>query len=164
MAKNPFIPTLNEIRTAPPGKLNGYAVAEAFDQMSKVVKQLNDQIAAIKPTTTAVTQQQTTAPPASSTSSTPMTTAPSFSVITTGANSGATMVVGSGASLNYAGVGTINASSIAGVSVSGTPTPGDVLFVTSATTAAWGPLGMISAIDCMNPASYRGGIDCGSLS
>lgn len=34
---------------------------------------------------------------------------------------------------------------------------GDVTTITLATA------GLISAIDCMNPTSYRGGIDCGSL-
>lgn len=44
-------------------------------------------------------------------------TSPSFSVITSGTNTSAAMVVGSGSSLTYTGTGTITASSVTGLSI-----------------------------------------------
>lgn len=62
----------------------------------------------------------------------------SFSAITSGTNTIATMVVGSGASLSFSGSGVVNANQIYGVSVSSTPPlAGQVLTATSATTAQW---------------------------
>lgn len=166
MANRPFFPTLNAIRSAKRGELDGYHVAEAFDQVSKIVKQLNDQLAAVKPAATAAAATgQAVVTATTSTSSKPASTsAPSFADLISGTNAGAAMVVGAGASLDYTGVGIINASQIAGVVVSGTPSVGYVLIATSPTTAKWSPLGLVTAIDCMDATSIRGGIDCGSLS
>lgn len=166
MANKPFFPTLNRIRSARRGELDGYAVAEAFDQVSKIVKQLNDQIAAVKPaaaTTAATAKAASTATPSTTSSKPTSTTAPSFADLISGTNTGAAMFVGPGASLDYTGVGIINASEIQGVTISGTPSPGFVPIATSPTTAVWSPLGMTTAIDCMDATSLRGGLDCGSV-
>lgn len=60
-----------------------------------------------------------------------------FSSLTSGTNSAATMVVGSGASLATSGSGVINASKIDGIAVSGTPSAGQVLTATSSSAADW---------------------------
>lgn len=165
MANKPFFPTLNAIRSARRGELDGYSVAEAFDQMSKVIKQLNDQITGVKPSTTVVQQPKTPSTTGNSGSSTPTPSmGVSFSALTTGTNSGADMIVGPGAALSFAGVGIINASQIQGITVSGTPAVGYILKATSATSASWGALGMITSLDCMSSTGLIGGLDCGSLS
>lgn len=61
----------------------------------------------------------------------------SFSAITSGTNSQATMNVGSGASLQPVGTGIVNANEINGVIVTGSPTSGQVLTATGSTTAIW---------------------------
>lgn len=62
----------------------------------------------------------------------------SFSGITSGVNTTATMTVGSGATLTFSGTGVVNANQIYGVAVNSTPpTPGQVLTATSPTTAQW---------------------------
>lgn len=61
----------------------------------------------------------------------------SFSALTTGTNTAAAMTVGSGASLGHSGSGSIDASSIGGVTVSGTPSAGQVPTATSGSAATW---------------------------
>lgn len=60
-----------------------------------------------------------------------------FDEIGTGANTTATMVVGTGASLTAGGAGTIDATAIDGVAVTGTPGTGQVITATSPTAATW---------------------------
>ncbi len=60
-----------------------------------------------------------------------------FSAITAGTNTSAAMVVGTGASLTTSGSGTINATSIEGITISGTPSVGYVPTATSASAATW---------------------------
>jgi len=60
-----------------------------------------------------------------------------FDEIGSGDNTTAAMIVGSGASLGVAGSGTIAATSIDGVTVTGTPGTGQVLTATSPTAANW---------------------------
>ncbi len=61
---------------------------------------------------------------------------PSFSAITSGTNTAAAMNVGAGASLQPTG-GSIGATAIDGVAVSGTPGTGQVITATSPTAATW---------------------------
>lgn len=61
----------------------------------------------------------------------------SFSVITSGVNTGATMTVAAGATLNYSAGGILNASAIDGVTVSGTAAAGYASVATSASAATW---------------------------
>lgn len=65
----------------------------------------------------------------------PGTTA--FSSLSSGTNTAAVMTVGSGASLNAGGSGTIAATSIGGVTVTGTPSTGQVPTATSSSAATW---------------------------
>jgi hypothetical protein len=65
------------------------------------------------------------------------TGAPAFSAITSGTNTTAAMVIGSGASLGVSGSGTNAATSVGGITVSGTPSSGNVLTATSSTAADW---------------------------
>jgi hypothetical protein len=66
------------------------------------------------------------------------TASTSFSAISSGTNTVATMVVGTGATLTFSGTGVVNANQIQGVAISAVPpTPGQVLTATSATTAAF---------------------------
>lgn len=60
-----------------------------------------------------------------------------FANITTGANTTATMTVGAGGTLTYTSTGVVNASEIDGVTVTGTPTAGQVITATSGTAADW---------------------------
>ena len=60
-----------------------------------------------------------------------------FNAITSGSNTTATMVVGSGGSLSFTGTGILNASQINGITVSGTPSTGQVLTATSSSAANW---------------------------
>jgi hypothetical protein len=60
-----------------------------------------------------------------------------FGSITSGTNTQAAMVIDSGASLDYVNSGTVNASSIAGVAVTGTPSSGQVLTATGPSAADW---------------------------
>lgn len=62
---------------------------------------------------------------------------PSFTAISGGTNTTAAMVVGSGSTLNPSGTGVINATSIDGVKVAGTPTIGQVPVATGGTNATW---------------------------
>ena len=71
---------------------------------------------------------------------------PPFSAITSGANTTAAMVVGSGASLGASGSGTINATAENGVSCTGTPTTGQVCVATGSTTATWQTAGGVSSL------------------
>lgn len=166
MAKNAtFFPTLNHIRSAKAGKLEGFAVAEAFDQVSKSVAELHRKFDGMKPSTTTVQRQSTpSAGGASSSKSSPSTSALSFSALTTGTNTSAAMIVGPGATLDYTGVGIINASKIGGVRITGTPVAGYIPIATSGTTAVWQALGMITSLDCMSSTGLIGGLDCGGLS
>jgi hypothetical protein len=62
----------------------------------------------------------------------------SFSAITSGTNTSATMIVGSGATLTFSGTGVVNANQIVGVAVTNTPTAtNQVLVTTSTSTAQW---------------------------
>lgn len=60
-----------------------------------------------------------------------------FSAITGSTNTTASMVVGTGASMSTAGSGTIAATSVGGITVSGTPSIGQVLTATSTSAADW---------------------------
>ena len=66
-------------------------------------------------------------------------TAPSqaFSGITSGTNTAAAMIIGAGASLATASTGTNAATSVGGITVTGTPSSGQVLTATSSTAADW---------------------------
>jgi hypothetical protein len=62
----------------------------------------------------------------------------SFASVSTGTNTGQTLTVGAGSTLTYTGGGVVNASEIAGVTVTNTPTTsGENLVSTSSTTAQW---------------------------
>jgi hypothetical protein len=60
-----------------------------------------------------------------------------FGSITSGTNNAAAMHVGTGASLDATGSGTINATAENGVACTGTPTTGQVCTATGSTTATW---------------------------
>jgi hypothetical protein len=60
-----------------------------------------------------------------------------FSAITSGTNTTAAMSVGTGASLAVTGTGTIGATSINGVSITGTPTAGQIPTATGSAAATW---------------------------
>lgn len=60
-----------------------------------------------------------------------------FDAIGSGTNATATMHVGSGASLDATGTGTIDATAVGGITVTGTPTSGQVLTATSGSAADW---------------------------
>src|SRR5208337_2278363 len=60
-----------------------------------------------------------------------------FDAIGTGINTTALMTVGSGAQLTFSGTGINNASSINGITVTGTPGAGQLPIATSGSTAAW---------------------------
>src|ERR1700744_2600690 len=61
-----------------------------------------------------------------------------FSAITSGLNNtGQTLTVGSASSLTFGGSGIINASQINGITVTGTPSTGQVITATSPTAANW---------------------------
>ncbi len=60
-----------------------------------------------------------------------------FSAITGSTNSTAAMVIGTGASLDVSGSGTINATKIGGITVTGTPSVGMTPIATSSSAAAW---------------------------
>jgi hypothetical protein len=60
-----------------------------------------------------------------------------FSAITTGTNTTATMTVGTGGSIARSGTGSIDASAIGGVAITGTPSAGMVPTATSSSAATW---------------------------
>ena len=60
-----------------------------------------------------------------------------FSAITSGTNTAATMTVGSGGSLGVSGTGTNAATAIDGVTVTGTPSSGQVITATGGSAATW---------------------------
>jgi hypothetical protein len=164
MAKT-FLPTLNQIRSARRGELEGYAIAEAFDQVASHLKTLSSQVDKIKPTqTTTVSTQRAASPSNQVPSKVVPSTPPSFADVTSGTNDQALMIVGGGASLDFSDTGTINASSIQGITITGTPVVGNFLRLTSAKTATWAALGMITSLDCMSSTGLIGGLDCGDLS
>ena len=68
---------------------------------------------------------------------TPSAGTPAFSAITSGTNTGMAGVIGTGASLTVSGSGTNNATAIDGVTVTGTPTAGQVPTATSGSAASW---------------------------
>ena len=124
----PFMPTLNAIRTAP--KPDGYHVAEALDSLSDAIGQTNAAIAALKTGVTNVTNtvNQVQAQAAQNTPDTNPPNDTSFAAITSGDNVQATMIVDTGASLSFAGLGIINTNQIYGINVSATaPTLGQTL-------------------------------------
>jgi hypothetical protein len=59
-----------------------------------------------------------------------------FSAITAGTNTVA-LVVGTGGSLTVSGTGTINSTSVGGITVTGTPTAGQQIIATSSSAASW---------------------------
>jgi hypothetical protein len=79
-----------------------------------------------------------------------------FSAITSGTNANA-LVMGTGGSLDVSGTGTINATKISGVAVSGTPSSGQVPTATSSSTATWQTPsgGALGAFSCSNVTSSR---------
>jgi hypothetical protein len=60
-----------------------------------------------------------------------------FSALTSGTNTTAAMLIGTGSSLNVTGSGTNNSTSINGVSITGTPSTGQIPTATSGTAATW---------------------------
>lgn len=62
----------------------------------------------------------------------------SFAGVTSGANTTAAMVVGTGATLNVSGSGVINASQVAGCAISGSPSAGQSILANSASACVWG--------------------------
>ncbi len=60
-----------------------------------------------------------------------------FSALTSATNTTAAMLVGTGASMDVAGSGTINATKIGGITVTGTPSTGQVPTATGTTAATW---------------------------
>lgn len=62
---------------------------------------------------------------------------PAFNNITSGTNTAAAMLVGTGASLGPTGSGTINSTAIGGITVTGTPSTGYVPTATSSSAATW---------------------------
>lgn len=76
-----------------------------------------------------------------------------FDEIGSGTNTTAAMVVGTGASLEPAGTGTIEATAIDGVSVTGTPSVGQTIVATSPTAATWQvPPGGVTSINSLTGA------------
>jgi hypothetical protein len=68
------------------------------------------------------------------------TVSTAFSNITSGTNTTADMIVGSGAMLTFTGTGVVNANQLVGVSITNTPTgANETLVSTSSTTAQWQP-------------------------
>jgi fibronectin-binding autotransporter adhesin len=65
------------------------------------------------------------------------TCSPTFTGIAGGTNTTAAMLVGSGASLGVTGTGTISATAIDGVTVTGTPTTGQTIVATGSSAATW---------------------------
>jgi len=63
--------------------------------------------------------------------------APAFSAITSATNTTAAMVCGTGCSLGVSGSGTNNATSVGGITITGTPSTGYVPTATSSSTATW---------------------------
>jgi hypothetical protein len=162
MANAPFFPTLNQIRSARRGELDGYAVAEALDQVGKAIKAINTQMSAKTSAPLTVVQPSAASASAGSASTRPSTrTVPSFADLTSGENDSAAMIVGTGASLSYTDAGIINASEIQGVAISGTPSAGWVPIALNGATAVWSLLGMITTLDCNSSVGLVGGLDCG---
>ena len=62
---------------------------------------------------------------------------PAFSALTSGTNTTAAMVIGTGASLGVSGSGTNAATSVGGITVTGTPSIGQILTATSTSAANW---------------------------
>lgn len=60
-----------------------------------------------------------------------------FSNLTNGTNTSAAMVIGSGASMSVSGTGTIAATSVGGITITGTPSTGMVPTATSSSAATW---------------------------
>lgn len=161
----PFMPTLNDIRSAE--KAPGYAVAEALDSISESIAQTNATVAGLKSgvtsVTTTVTQMQAQVQQNSKSQPSTPTNVP-FATVSDGTNTQADMVVGDGASLSASGAGTINATQINGVTITGPSGVGWVPKGTGGDSAVWSPLGMITGIDCMSSTGLIGGLDCGDLS
>jgi hypothetical protein len=68
----------------------------------------------------------------------PSSGSPAFSSITSGTNTSATMVLGTGSELTFSGSGLVNANELYGVAIGSTaPTSGQVLTATSGTAAHW---------------------------
>jgi len=63
--------------------------------------------------------------------------APAFSAITSATNTTAAMVLGTGSSLTVSGSGTNNATSVGGITITGTPSTGYVPTATSSSAATW---------------------------
>jgi hypothetical protein len=70
----------------------------------------------------------------------------SFAALSSGTNTTAVMTVGTGAAIETSGSGINNANQVGGITVSGTPTAGEVLTATSGTTAGWGTPSSIGGV------------------
>jgi hypothetical protein len=88
---------------------------------------------------------------------------PGFNTIAGGTNnSGAAMIVGSSSSLGHSGSGTIDATAVNGVAVSGTPSAGQVPTATDSAHATWQTPGSGVTTTCNANGCYQVGSD-GSL-
>jgi len=88
-----------------------------------------------------------------------------WSALTSGTNTSMSAVMGSGSSLGYTGTGAINASAVDGVTVTGTPSAGQVPTATSGTAATWqtpssgtGNFVNIGASVAWSGCTYSGGV------
>lgn len=70
-------------------------------------------------------------------SGTLLSTLSSFTSFTSGTNTTASMIISTGASLSFSGSGILNASQINGITVTGTPSAGQVITATSGSAANW---------------------------
>ena len=77
----------------------------------------------------------------------------SFSATTSGTNTTASMVLGSGSSLDVSGTGTNNATKIGGITITGTPSTGYVPTATSSSAATWQALGGYPAAETHTASS-----------
>ena len=80
---------------------------------------------------------------------------PAFSAITGATNTSAAMVLGSGSSLTVSGSGTNNATAVDGVTVTGTPSTGQVPTATSSSAATWQTPAASSVNAIPIPNTYR---------
>ena len=143
---SPFYPTLNSIRSALPSELRGQDVAEAFDSIGGTIAEINTKLANLKTGVSNVTNQFNTFQQTQASGTQPANTpnGSSFSAITSGTNIQATMVVSSGASLEYdpspGATGVVNANEIGTINVDGNlPTHAGQVLISQPgnTTAVW---------------------------
>lgn len=130
----PALNTLNAIRNAPKGHLEGYHVAEALDAIVDAIGQTNTAVANNKTNLTSVNetinetvqQVQATSAQVQSALAVPINpinpvvpNSDSFAALTTGDNTQMTATVDTGASLSFTGKGVINSNEIGGINVAG---------------------------------------------